>query len=128
MHNILYSVQQMGRMVFHMSSCLSLALHQVRPCAPEKVEVMDMLQAAEADVAGTKAKLADSASALAKGITLQQECGVVLTTDSEGMPCTDGDEPCEPLVPLWKAERDAKAALATAEGNLTSCKLSLIHI
>ena len=88
-------------------------------------DMMDMLQAVEASVVDTKTKLEEASSALLKGVALQQECGVVLTNDSEGMPCTDGDEPCEPLVPLWKAENDAKGALATAEENLTNCKNQL---
>lgn len=96
-----------------------------KPCAPETVDTMDVLQAAEASVVESKAKLEESASALVKGIALQQECGVVLTTDSEGVPHTDVGEPCEPLVPLWNAEQDAKSAFAAAEANLTSCKEQL---
>lgn len=82
-----------------------------------------MLQAAEAAIADAKSKLEDATSALQKGITVQQECGIVVTMDSDGMPCTGDDaEPCEPLVPLWNAEQSAKSALAATEQDLVKCK------
>lgn len=87
-----------------------------------------MLQTAEASIVETKAKFEGASLALLKGITLQKECGVVLTIDSEGVPCTDEGEPCEPLVPLWNAEQDAKSAFASAESTLQSCKEHLEEV
>jgi hypothetical protein len=84
-----------------------------------------VLQAAEASIAKAQAKFEEAASVLQKGIKLQQECNVAVTLDSQGLPCTAAGDPCEPLVPLWRAQQDAKSALAAAESTFSSCQLQL---
>jgi hypothetical protein len=87
-----------------------------------------VLQAAQARITAAKVKLEEVTSALQKGISIQKECGVVLTSDGEGVPCTEDGQPCEPLVPLWNAERDAKSVLTAAESELASCKRNLADL